>query len=228
MRRLRHALLPALALPALAGAGTCGVIYDMSQRQLVLEPVTGVDLESDAGALEIYAFDRTGIVVSYYLFGYDGSLDDVGYALDDDRLDVYMRKDGPADVTADFYLEVPLATELELRVSDGPVKLTGVAAPVTATVDVGDVDGVHLATPELDLTVASGSVDLEFLARATSVRVTADTGDIRVTVPAGAYRCDLAADDEPVLEAITCDAAADAELVLTAPLGAVRIEGTSP
>lgn len=225
--RLLPLVLTALALPALVGAGKCGIIYDTSSLQLVLEPVSVVDVESDGGGLEVFAFDRNGIVVSFYLYGYDASLDDVGFEVVDDTLDVFMLKAGPAEVTADFYLEVPLGTALTLAVDDGPVKLTGVDAPISGTVLAGDVEGVHLATTDVDLEV-SGAATLELLARPVTVRVTADTGDIAITVPAGAYRCDLEADKEPVLKDITCDAAADAELILAAPAGEIRIEGTSP
>lgn len=225
--RLLPLVLSALALPALVGAGQCGLIYDTTSLQLVLEPVSQIDVSSDAGALEVLAFDRNGVVVSFYLAGYDASLDDVGFEVEDDRLDVFMRKGGPAEVTADFYLEVPLGTELTLAVDDGPVKLTGVDAPISGTVLAGDVEGVRLATTDVDLE-ASGAVTLELLARPVTVRVTADTGGIAITVPAGAYRCDLEADKEPVLKDITCDDTADAELVLTAPAGEIRIEGTTP
>lgn len=225
----RAACLPLLAaLPLLAGAGTCGIIYDTTQRQLVLDPVAVVDVDSDAGALEVYAFDRNGTVVSYYLYGYDASLEEVGYAVDGDSLDVFMRKDGPAEVIADFYLEVPLATDLALRVADGPVKLTGVGGRVSGSVDAGDVEGIGLTAPDLDLEVASGAVTLEFTASPASVRVDADAGDIRLTVPAGPYRCDLAAAEQPVLKDITCDDAAAGELALAAPAGAIHIEGTAP
>lgn len=220
--------LTALALPALAGAGTCGIIYDTTQLQLVLEPVSVIDVESDGGGLEVFAFERNGVVVSYALKGFDGSLEDVGYDVDDDTLAVYLLRNGPAEVTADFYLETPYATELQFRVDDGPVKLTGVGAPVAGTVGSGEVTGVRLTAPDLDIEVASGAVTLEYVARPLAVRVAADAGDITLTVPAGAYRCDLDAADEPVLEDITCDATADAELVLAAPAGALRIEGTTP
>jgi hypothetical protein len=225
--RLLPLALTALALPTLVGAGKCGIIYDTSSLQLVLEPVSVVDVESNGGGLEVFAFDRNGIIVSFYLYGYDASLDDVGHAVVDDTLDVFMRKAGPAEVTADFYLEVPLGTELILAVDDGPVKLTGVDAPISGAVLAGDVEGIRLATAEVDLEV-SGAVTLELLARPVTVRVAADAGDIAITLPAGAYRCDLEADKEPVLEDITCDDAADAELVLAAPAGEIRIEGTTP
>jgi hypothetical protein len=225
--RLLPAALALLTAPVLAGAGTCGIIYDTSQLQLVLEPVEAIDVASDAGALEVYAFDRTGVVVSYHLFGYDASLKDVDHAVDGDRLEVFMLKGGPAEVTADFYLEAPLATDLTFRVDDGPVKLTGVSGTISGTVGVGDVDGVHLLAPDLDLEVASGAVTLEFLARPTDVRVIADAGDIALTLPAGAYRCDLDAEAEPVLKDITCDDAADASLVLAAS-GQIHLEGTAP
>lgn len=228
MKPARAALVVLAALPALGGAGTCGLIYDIGQLQLVLDPIDRVDFTSDAGGLEVFAFDRNGTVVSYYLYGYDASLDEVGYAVDGDDLDVFMRKGGPAEVTADFYLEVPLGTRLQLQVADGPVKLTGVDAEVSGSVDAGDVEGVKLAAPSLDLDVLAGAVTLEFVAAPDRLAVTASAGDISVTVPAGAYRCDLEADGEPTLVDVTCDDAATAELVLAAPAGEIRIEGSAP
>lgn len=222
--RLLPLVLTALALPALVGAGKCGVIYDTSSLQLVLEPVSTVDVESDGGGLEVFAFDRNGIIVSFYLYGYDASLGDVGFEVVDDALDVFMLKSGPAEVTADFYLEVPLGTELTLAVDDGPVKLTGVDAPISGTVLAGDVEGVRLATTDLDLAV-SGAVTLELLARPVTVRVTADTGDIAVTVPAGAYRCDFTAGGAVRNDGVTCDETAAESLRITVGAGTITVTG---
>jgi hypothetical protein len=227
-RRLRPLLAVLAALPALGGAGTCGLIYDIGQLQLVLDPIERVDVDSDSGALEVFAFDRNGTVVSYYLSGYDASLDEMGYAVDGEDLDVFMRKGGPAAVSADFYLEVPLGTRVKLRVADGPVKLTGVDADVIGSVEIGDLEGVKLAAPEFDVDVVEGSVDLEFVTTPNRLAVIVTVGDINITVPPGAYRCDLEDADEPALVGVTCDDAAIPELVLAAPAGAIRIEGKTP
>lgn len=225
-RRL-GALLVLVSLPVLAGAGTCGVIFDTSQRALILDPVARLEFESDSGALELLALDRHGSVVQYYLSGFQSSLEDVGYRVADDALQVFLLRGGPADINADFYLEVPLGTEVTLRAESGPVTLAGVDAPVSGTIGEGDLRGRVLAVPELDLDIVAGDVDLEWAAAPTSVRLHVGAGDVTVVLPAGNYRCELASDDTATA-GITCDAAALASLVITTDAGQIRVQGVTP
>ena len=216
-------------LPTLAGAGTCGVIFDTSQRALILDPVARLDFASDSGGLELLAFDRHGFVVQYYLSGFQASLEDVGYRIADDALRVFLLRGGPADISADFYLEVPLGTELSLRADSGPVTIVGLDAPITGTIGEGDLHGSALAAPSLDLEVTHGEVDLAWATAPDSVRLHVETGDVTLSVPAGSYRCELRSGrDDTATAGITCDPAAAASLVIIADDGQIRVEGVTP
>ncbi len=226
LRRLMPAALAALSLPLLAGAGTCGIIYEISQRALVLDPIVRLDFESDSGGLEVFAFDRNGTVVSYALKGFDASLEDIGHALDGDVLRAFILRGGPAEISADFYFEVARGTELTLRVESGPVTLTALDAPVSGAVNEGDVVGVALTTPTFELEVAAGDVDLEWAAPPVALRLEVAAGDVTLALPAGAYRCALDdADGAPQLDGVTCDPAAAGELAVSAPGGHIRVQG---
>ena len=223
------AALTLAVLPMLAGAGTCGVIFDTSQRALILDPVARLDFASDSGGLELLAFDRHGFVVQYYLSGFQASLEDVGYRVADDALSVFLLRGGPADISADFYLEVPLGTELSLRAESGPVTLVGLDAPITGTIGEGDLHGSVLAAPSLDLEVTHGEVDLAWATVPDSVRLHVESGDVTLSVPTGSYRCELRSGrDDTATAGITCDPAAAASLVITADDGQIRVEGVTP
>jgi len=223
------AAITLLSLPVLAGAGTCGVIFDTSQRALILDPIARIDFESDSGSLDILAFDRRGSVVQYYLQGFQASLEDVGYSVDGDLLRVFLLRGGPADINADFYLEVPLGSELSLRVESGPVTLAALDAAVSGTIGEGDLLGRALAVPELDLEIVHGDVDLVWTTSPTSVRLRVETGDVTVAVPTGSYRCEFSSGrDDAVTAGITCDPAATTSLVISADDGQIRVQGVTP
>ena len=192
--RLRTTRLAALAL-LLGGCGE--IIYDTSSRVLILEPVERMVFESDGGAVEVHAFERTAISLVYALTGYGTSILDVGHRVEDAALRAFIRCDGEDLCSADFYCEVPLGTRIDVRADDGDVKLTGVDAAVEAAVGLGAVEGVNLRSPSFDLTVERGAVTLAWELAPEALKIAVTTGDVALTLPTGGYRCDFMAADTP-------------------------------
>lgn len=218
--------LAALLVPALAGG--CGIVlYDTSSRALILDPVERVVFESDSGSVEVYAFNRTAITILYYLTGSDTGIDEVAVAVDGDDLRASIACDGD-DCNADFSCEVPLGTEIVIRADNGGVKLIGVDAPISAVVSAGDVEGIKLRSPAIDLEVEAGDVTLD-LAVVDAVAITVEAGAVSLTLPAGSYRCELdAADGEVTTTGITCDPAATATVTVTVQTGDITLQAAAP
>ena len=218
-----------LALAALALTACGVVIYDTSSRVLILEPVERMVFESDGGAIEVHAFDRTAISLFYALTGLETSIADVGHELDGDVLRAVIACEGDDLCNADFYAEVPLGTSLEIRAASGDVKLTGVDAEVTAVVTAGAVDGVGLDSPNFKLEVETGDVALAWHSPPTTLDITVAAGDVSLTLPSGSYRCDFAAADGAVeRQGITCDPAATASLKISVDSGDIHLQGKAP
>jgi hypothetical protein len=210
MSRPRQAwkLLPlVLALPALGGASICGVgLLDITQRELILEPVDSIDFEVDSGSIEVFTLDRNGVSLFYYMVGSTYDLGEVGHKIDGDTLDVITECEHSDFCNVDWYAEVAQSTAVSLRTSNGSVKLTAIDAPISADVTGGGVDAIDLTAPTVDVTVDEGDVTLGFLAPPTEVRVAVAAGAVAVTLPPGTYRCELdTADGELDTTGVTCD-----------------------
>jgi hypothetical protein len=214
-----------LALPFLGGAGVCGVVLvDIAQRELVLDPVTEIAFDVESGSIEVYAFDRNGVVLLDHMVG---SLHDIGdsfHEVVEERLEVISECDHSEFCTVDWYAEVPATTAVDVRTRTGDVKLTGVSQPIVAEIAEGALEGANLRTATLRATVDRGEVDLELLAAFEAVVIEVGEGDVTLTLPPGEYRCELAAPDGEIgAEGITCDPMAAALIEVTALSGDVRL-----
>lgn len=231
MSRSGHVLRRVAPAALAIAAGACGVVLvDLSQRDLVLEPAEAVDFVVDSGAVEIYAFDRNGISLFYYMVGNVDDIGEVGHSFDGDTLDVVSEcsKDGFCNI--DWYAEIMLGTAVDVVAGNGGVKLTGVDAPITADVVGGGFDGAALAAPTLDVTIDEGDANIVYAAAPTSATVTIGTGNANVTLPAGAYRCELETQDGDIdTTGIECDDAATAVITIAIEAGNIAlIPGESP
>jgi len=221
-----HLPMAALALISLLSTACGVIIYDTTSRVLILEPVERMVFDSDGGTIEVYAFDRTAISLFYHLTGFETSIADIGHVVEGDALRAFFACDGDQLCAADYYCEVPLGTAIEID-ADGAIKLTGVDAPVVASVKTGDVEGVGLRSPDLDLTVETGAVTLAWSSPPVAVQIGVTTGDVTLTIPAGSYRCNLATANGTVeMPGITCDPAAAGVLEIDVQTGDIRVEGT--
>lgn len=224
--RSTHFLVAALALGSSLSTGCGVIIYDTTSRVLVLEPVERMVFDSDGGTIEVYAFNRTAISLLYHLTGFETGITEVGDVLEGNALRAFIGCEGDDLCAADFYCEVPLGTAIEID-SDGAVKLTGVDAAVVARVKTGDVEGIALRSPDVDLTVETGAVTLAWSSPPLAVQIGVTTGDVTLTIPAGDYRCEFTTADGTVeMPGITCDPTAAGSLLIDVQTGDIRVEGT--
>lgn len=222
---LRGLRLAPLCAPLLFAA--CGVIiYDISNRALILEPVERIVFDSDHGGVEVYAFNRTAISLFFYLTGYETGIGDVGHSLNGDVLNAFILCEGDDLCNANFSAEVPLGTEVEVHAASGDVKLIGVDATVTAVVGAGAVDGVGLGSPIFELELATGDVTLEWASPPSQVQIAVATGSVTLTLPAGTYDCDFTAADGAVdNQGITCDPGSPARVSISVQSGDIVVQG---
>jgi hypothetical protein len=222
MKRRPHRFAFA-ALAVLAGA--CGNIgYDITSRQMFLGPIDRIVFDSDKGAIEVYAFDRTAVNMYFYLRGFDSGIEDIAMDQDGADIDAHILCTGKDLCYADFYAEVPLGTKLEIAARDGGVTLTGVDAEVTASVAAGDFIAYDLGATTLDLAVETGNVTISWADPPTSVDIKVATGKVSLTLPAGSYQCDLSAAAGKVdNQGVTCDPAAATTLKVSVETGDIEL-----
>lgn len=218
-----------LVVPFVGGAGVCGnVLYDISQRALILDPVARLEFDSDSGSVEVYAFDRTAIALSYYLTGAESDIDDVGYMLDGDVVRAFVRCADGGYCNANYGAEVPLGTAITLAARNGGVKLTGVDAEVSAVIASGGFEAVDLRSPTVEVEVDAGDVTIEMSSPPETVHITVEVGTVDLSLPAGTYRCELAAaDGEVETDGIECDPGAASIVAILVTHGDIRARGVS-
>lgn len=219
MTRLRLALL---AAPLIAACGIVG--YDIASRRMIIDPIDLIVFDSDSGAVEVYAFDRTAVNIIYALKGFDTAIEDVGTELEDRTLQAFIGCNDRDVCNADFYCEVPFGTAIEATARKGDVKFTGVDAEMTVVVTAGNFDGVDLGAAPLDLEVDTGAVTISWISPPTAANITVADGPVTLTLPAGTYQCDLQADDGEVdNQGVTCDPAATAVIAVAVAHGDITL-----
>ncbi len=222
----------ALAIPALlsmGGASVCGVImYDMTQRELILEPKEQVSFALDSGSIDVIALDRTAIVLSYYLGGSDNDLEAIGRDIRETSIDAFILCKGDF-CNADFSAEVPLGTAISADTENGSVTLIDVDGDISSRVMGGDFTGIGLGGGSLDLELDEGAVAIAWKVAPADVRIGVGAGDVELTLPAGSYRCDLTSSEGEVdSSAITCDDAADVTLSVLVQTGNITVKSATP
>jgi hypothetical protein len=211
--RGRQALAVAALLPCLGGA-ICGDIYvDYTQRTLVVDDVSAIDLDIDRGSAEVFAFDRNGVVLSKYVSSFADSVES-GFEIDGDRLEILGDCTNDRKCAVSWYAEIPFGTAVSAAIPNGPLKISGVDAPIDVEVGEG-FEGALLRAPELDVVVDEGDVTIELIAAPERVAIEVGEGEVDLAVPAGTYRCELSsADGEITTEDIVCEDAATSTLTV--------------
>lgn len=203
------------------------ILYDTSQRALILDPVEQVRFTLDSGKIEVYAFDRTAINLFYYLTGSEHDIGEVGYEIADSELQAFIRCVVPEGLcNADFSVEVPYGTPIVATTGKGSVKLTGVDADITAVVAGGDFDGVDLNSPSLAVALEFGDVTINMLSTPVTVTITVESGTVDLTLPAGNYRCELQAREGSVVTTgVLCDPSAGSLVKIDVTTGDIHLQG---
>lgn len=225
-----HALGLVAALPLLGGS-ICGeVLADITQRELLLDPIDEIAFEVDSGAVEVYAFDRNGTSLFYYLVGSLYDIGTVDWVVDGDALDVVSLCDSTEHCMVSWYAEISFGVAVDIQAHDGDVKITGVDAPITAEVDNGGFEGAHLRTPVVDVAAKRGDVKIEMYVPPTDLRVTVGEGNVELVLPPGSYRCELATTYGDVdTTGVACDPMATAVITVDVDVGdIVLVPGELP
>lgn len=232
--RLRS-LVPACVPALLLGGVACGVVLtDLSQRDLVVEPAERMTVLSEGGGVEVYAYDRNGINLFYYMQGSLNDIGDVGYRFSEDgeTLEVQSICDRDDFCKVSWYIEIPtnIGTSVEVETHRGGAKLTGIVGDVVADVSGGGFDGVALRSDVLDVVIEAGDAVIELLEPPTSVILAVGEGNVELTLPPGSYRCELTTGDGEVdTTDVTCDPMATALVQVMVDVGDITLlQGAAP
>lgn len=237
MTRRRHSPLRALvvlgaALPFLAGAGTCGILFDLWSWDEITDHAERLNVEVTEGALEIAAYDRTNIWIQRHVYAFERTIEQADYSVDEDEVaQIVFLCDQRNTCFADHWLEIPTGVPTDVKIGKGSVSLVGIDAPITIDLGSGPVSGDALTTPSFELEGGRlGDVDLEWTTTPMLVSIIIDQANVSVVLPAGTYACDVSSEsgDVEIDPAIVCEDGADASLVITVGSGDVAIASATP
>lgn len=128
--------------------------------------------------------------------------------------------------SSDVVVTVPPGVRLDVKTVRGRMEVDGIGGPMTVLSEDGDV-AVRGGPPTIEARSVTGSVTAELTARPDRALLRSETGDARLTVPAGAYA--LTADSTQggeTVTGITADPDAARELIASSGGGEVVVTGT--
>jgi hypothetical protein len=227
--RLLPALVAALALPALMGAGTCGLVLDFTETFLVTDPVDTIVIVTDDGNIDATAYERDAILLKRHTFGFEASLGKPSFSIEDGvaSYEVHCKYDGKC--TFDHMFELPFGVAFDIAMDNANIDIGYTDGDIEANFEEGRFKGVRLMSPRVVITADSADVDLDYAAVPESVEVDLGAGEVILEVPAGEYRCVLAADGgEVTTTGITCVDTATAVLDVQVDDGDIVVMGITP
>lgn len=222
----RSAALVLAALPLLMAPGRCGFALDYSNTFLITDPIDRIVIRADDGLVISTAYERDATLFKRHVFAWEPSLVEPTHGVKDDALECEARCLYEGNCRFDFMFETPPHVGFDIEMKDTRVSLGYTTGDITVTADSGFFHGVQLRSKRIELTYGDGDVELELIEIPESVEISAAQGDVLLTVPAGAYRCDLTASGDADVAGITCDDAADAVLTVTADAGDISVSVT--
>jgi Putative adhesin len=77
--------------------------------------------------------------------------------------------------------------DLDLRTGSGQISVAGSRGALRARVGSGTIRGTGLASPDTQVNVSSGELDLRYAEPPRTVDVSADAGSVKIIVPAGSH-----------------------------------------
>jgi hypothetical protein len=135
----------------------------------------------------------------------------------------------PADVDLDVRTEAgnvrvrDLTGEVRATAATGEVTAENVGGPLRLRADHGTISGVGLRAEQVDAEISAGDLRLSFTAVPASVTAVADTGDIVVALPPGAYQVQATADSGQQTSEVTQDPTASSQVTARAGAGSIDI-----
>lgn len=188
-RATRSATLPALLATVLLGSCDPLDYWETFEIEPVA-PLSRLDIDVDAGAVEVIVADVDAVQVERHVQGWRGGIA-LESRVDGDTLTLSARCDTVLTCKVDMRVLVPAGVDVSAAVSTGALTLDGLGGVVDASVGRGELVGRSMVAAELALAVADGSLDLRLDEAPSQLTVAVGTGDVRVRLPAGPYRADL-------------------------------------
>lgn len=226
-RRLSVAVA-VLSLPVAMGPGRCGFLIDYTETLLITEPVDRIELGVDDGSVIATMYEREAVLIKRHTFGFEKSVDFVSATTVDGELELQARCKYDGNCRYDHMLEVPLGVDLSIAMADSQISLGYFDSDLDIDFESGWFKGVRLASPNFTLSLTTGDVTVDFAAIPESVVIAVGEGDVTIELPAGAYRCVLAAPAGQLdRTGITCDDDAEPVLDVQVQTGGITITGSS-
>lgn len=224
----RSTLILLATVPLLMAPGKCGFALDYTNTFLITEPIDRIVIRADDGLVISTAYERDATLFKRHVFAWEPSLVEPEHAVEDDALQCEARCLYEGNCRFDFMFETPPAVGFDIDMKDTRVSLGYTTGDIKVVATSGFFHGVQLRSKRVELEYGDGDVDLELIEVPDLVEISAATGDVLISVPAGAYRCDLSASGDATVEGITCDDAAAAALTITADAGDITVSALEP
>jgi hypothetical protein len=227
--RLSTAAVALLSLPVAMAPGRCGFLLDYTETFLITEEVGRVELGVDDGSVIATMYKRECSLIKRHTFGFEPS---VGLQRDDvidGVLELESRCKYDGNCRFDHMFELPEGVDFSVIMADSQISLGYFTGDIEVSFESGWFKGVRLESPNFTLSLTTGDVTADFAAAPESVAIEVGDGDVKLEVPAGEYRCDLASAAGKVASTgITCNAAAAAVLDVQVQTGAITVTGVEP
>lgn len=138
---------------------------------------------------------------------------------------IEARCGGAIDCRVDHELRVDPSVTVVVVLDDGDVELDAVLGDLDIEVGLGKVTGAMLGGADVEVRTEGGNIDLGFVTAPTRLTANAAAGDVTLRVPAGSYRCDLAA-APPETAGLRCDEAAPHTIAASTAVGKLRLRAS--
>jgi len=219
----RRSLIVLTAAPLLMAPGKCGFALDYTNTFLITDPIDRIVIRADDGLVISTAYDRDATLFKRHVFAWEPSLVEPTHGVEDRALECEARCLYAGNCRFDFMFETPPAVGFDIEMKDTRVSLGYTTGDIKVSAQSGYFHGVQLRSKRVEIDYADGDVELELIEVPDLVEISAATGDVLLTVPAGPYRCEFSASGESNVAGITCDDAADAVLTVTADAGDIDV-----
>ncbi len=225
----RHRLLPLLvafaALPATMGPGRCGFALDYTETYLITDEIDRVVLAIDDGSVISTSYERDALLLKRHVFAFEPSLETAEHEVDgrDLKLEARCKYDG--NCSFDHMFETPPAVDFDITLDEGWIDLGYTRGDIVVDGRSVWFRGVQLGSRTVEVALEEGDVDVELISPPALVDVAVTTGDVTLTVPAGAYRCDFTAGGAVRNDGVTCDETAAESLRITVGAGTITVTG---
>lgn len=217
------------ALPVMMGPGRCGFLLDYTETILITEDADRVELGVDDGSVIGTMYKREGILIKRHTFGFEPSVGLQRAEVQGGVLELESRCKYEGNCRFDHMFELPEGVDFSVTMLDSQISLGYFTGDIEVSFESGWFKGVRLESPNFTLSLITGDVTADFAAPPESVAITVGEGDVKLELPVGEYRCDLAVREGKVrTTGITCDDAAAAVLDVQVETGDLTVTGVEP